>query len=398
MPGIILHQSEDKNKAQGTSRVLEIRKRRRRRRLKIFSTVIFVASLIAAYMLGALNVPMELAQNFYSDIIISMEPGEGFPVYADMQNFSNAAELGGGVAVLLNDELKIYSAKGNVLSTLPHGYINPVMNTGEDNICLYTVGGTNITVESRAEHIATKDFETPILIAELNGKDNIAVATKSKLEVFDDNFNSIWQWQTHNIVPLALEFSTNNKDFALATLNSENGFANCDIMFFNLNSGEINAEIKAEGVPLKMLYKSGELTVVFDTYAAVYNAKTGEEIYRYTYNYPSILSCHIDENANTAILIGNINYPGLTYFVVLNDKMEVVTENKLPASAESIKLADGNVYIMHDDYIEKYGLDNNYLGQLNTVDKPYAVVSANELLYITQKAILPLDINVPLVQ
>ncbi len=401
MPGLIqMPKAEEniKNSTQGTSRVMEIRKRRRRRRLKIFITVIFVICLVAAYIMGALNVPMELAQNLYSDIIISMEPGEGFPVYSNMQNFSSAEEIGGGVAVLESEELTIYSAKGNVLRTLPHSYINPIMSTGKDNVCIYTVGGTEITVESRTEHVGNYEIETPVFIAEMNNNDDIAVVSKSKLEVYDDNFNSIWQWQTQGIVPLALEFSNNDRDFALATLNSHSGLAHCDIYFFNKNSGEIKAQITAQGVPLKMMYEGDKLTVVFDKFTAVYSAKTGEELYRYTYSYPSVQSCDISENGNTAILIGNINYPGLTYFVVLDDDMTVLTEINVQASANAIKLAQNSAYVLYANYIEQYGYENNYIGKIETGNAPFSIVDANELLYITQESILPLDITVPLAQ
>ncbi len=378
---------------QTKSRVLEIRKKRRARYVRIFLTIILIGGIVLAYMLGALNTPMELAQQVIDDIIISMEQGDGFPVERKLHNFVNAQQMQGGVALIETDEFAIYSAKGNMLRTVPHSYANPVMSVGGNNVCIYAVGGSNLTVESRTQTLHKKEFESPILLAHMSSNDKLAVFTESQLEVFDADFNTLWSWQTPNIIPLDIEFSTDNKNFAVATLNSSQGAAHCDIRLFHLNKGEAVAQITAQGVPLAMHYNSNEFTVVFDTYTATYDVKTGAELGRYTYPFASIIAADIAENGNVAILFGDENYPSLTSFVLLDDEINMLYSKNVSYDAHFIKIVANNVYLLYNEKAEKYDVSGELLGQALIQDKPFDIVDASDLLYITQNGIFPLDMS-----
>ncbi len=383
---------------QNKNRIAEIRKRRRIRRIKAVFTVVLITSVFVAYVLGALNAPLEFLENTYSDIVISFEDGDGFPVYKEIQNMQSTSEIEGGVALLEDNELTIYSAKGNMLYSVAHNFVNPMMTTGKNNICIYSPGTTNIVVTSRTQTLTNKDYETPVLLAKMSNNNNLAIFTKSKLEIMDSKFNSIWSWQTSNIIPLAISFSNDNKNFAVATLNSQSGAANTNIFIFNLNSDEIKVQIIGEGLPIKMQYKQNKLHVIYDNYSAVYNTLTGEELARFNYDYPSVLSADIDEDGNVALLFGNANYPGLYSFAILDKDLNVVYSSSINHGANSVQIEDNNVFLIYDDKIEMYNLQGEFAGEQLTQNIPLSIVGAKELLFITQKAILPLDIVPHVVQ
>ncbi len=385
------------NSGQTSKKIKEIRKRRKIRRLRTFLILAILTLTISLYILGAFNVPLAAAEQIISDITIAVEPGDGFPVSRDMQNFVSSQQLEGGVGVMLNSELLIYSAKGNLLRTVPHNFANPVISASKNSICMYSIGGTRLSVEGRSQTEFTQEYDSPIQLATLSENGKLAVFTKSKLTIYSKYFNEVWTWQAPTQIPLGVQFAENDNNFAVATLNSENALTNTYIYLYNINSDVPTGTIDIKNaVPIKMAYSQNEFIVVCNTFTGVYNAKTGEKIAEYVYDISSVKSVSIDEKANVAILISMQNYPGITKLVIFDKHIENVVQLDVEPNADFVKITNNNVYLAYDDTIKIYtqqGDDNvwQYEKQLQAQQTVLDIIDANEMLYITESEIAPLN-------
>ncbi len=382
---------------QTSKKIQEIRRRRKARRLRTFIIFVLLALTVSLYILGAFNVPLAVGEQLINDIIIALEPGEGFPVFRDLQSFKLSDDLVNGAAVMLDSELLIYSAKGNLLRTVPHSYINPVISTSNNSVCMYSTGGARLSVESRTQTKFTHEYTSAIQLAKLSQSGNLAVFTKNELVVYDKYFNEVWSWQAPTQIPLGIEFAKSNNNFAVATLNTENALTNTYIYLYNINSGTALGTITAQNaMPIKMAYTQNELIVVYNTFTAVYDAKTGEKKAEYVYDIAAVSSVDIDESGNVAILFKTENYPGLTKLVLCDKLLETVVELNVQSDASYVKFADGFAHLVYEKEIETYEKQQQtdtwqLLKKQNTNDVVFDIIDANVPLYVTQSGILPID-------
>ncbi|MEG2931513.1 MAG: DUF5711 family protein, partial [Ruthenibacterium sp.] len=214
---------ENAQSSGNKNRVAEIRRRRRLRKLRVTVLCVVLTAMVFAYFMGAFGAPLALMGDVVDSLQISMTPGEGFPVNFTLTGYVTAETLSGGFAALGDRELMVYSAQGNLLRRVPHGYARPCMTSGRSRVCVYSRGDTELTVESRTRNLFTRTFENPILLAEMSRNGTLAVFTKKQLEVFDPLFESIWTWNNVSELPLAMAFGNDNKTLAVASLYSGGG-------------------------------------------------------------------------------------------------------------------------------------------------------------------------------
>lgn len=375
-----------------TERIMEIRRRRRLRKLRATVICVVLTAMVFAYFMGAFGAPLALLGDAVDSVKIALRPAAGFPVHLSQTGYAAGTPLAGGFAIMGSRELAMYSAQGNLLRRVPHGYARPCMTAGSNRVCMYSRGDTTLSVESRTRNLFTHTFGEQITLAEMSPNGSLAVFTKTTLEVFDPLFESIWAWKNSNEIPLAMAFASDNKRLAVATILSNAGGVGTTLHFFNVRSDTEQATATVwSGTPVLLRHFGGKLLAVFDTFTAVYNTKDGAELARYDYGARLLQSASVDEAGRVALLFGDVKYPGTTTAAALDAQLVQTGSVVVGSAATSVSLSHKLVHVLTSDSVLTYGLDGVQTATLRLETKPFAVLDARKSLLVTADAVRELD-------
>ncbi len=374
--------------AHHNPRIAEIRRQKKAKRARVLITFILSVVLVFCYFLGLFERVLSSVGEFANTVTYYFMSPQEFPVNVPIVNVSKAQKITSSFAVLGDSELIIYNNTGNILRRVPHGFNTPIMSTSDTRVCLYSIGDDEITVHARDKTLFSHTFDTAVLNATMSESGKLAVFTQNSLEIFNEAYESIWKWSDVSEIPLALSFDSNNKNFAVALLNSQNGMLTTDIHFYATNSSERLASIEnSEGIPIKMQYINRGLLIVYDTFTAYYNKNTGEEIARYNYDEKIFQSASVNENGEIALLFGDSNYPEITQIVVLNENLESVASEFIGQTASAIDYIERNIYIYLHSSILVYDENAMFVQEVKTEQTPVQLIKSNNLLLLLQNSI-----------
>ena len=281
-------------------RIEQIRRRKSEKRLRRAVLAVLVLTGIFLYLGGVFAGSI----NFFSDLLdtakITLLPGDGWPATLDIEGLVDAKPLGGGVALCGKSELQLYSPTAKLLRTVQHGYAEPAMVTGNARVCVYNRGGKELRVESRSRTLATKSYDYPILTVGMSPGGTMAVATKAErylasITVYSPTFDEIYYAYLAENYPLALAVSQDGKHLAIACMQVENGSFGTRLLLYDMTKSDTTAGQTvvdiADNAPLQLRYlPTGELVVVCDGFAGIYNAETGQQASRYDYGGRTLLA------------------------------------------------------------------------------------------------------------
>ncbi len=366
-------------------RILEIRRQKKAKQIWFFTILIIICLVLFSYFLGFLEAPLASFGEFTDTVSYYFMPAQTMPINVPITGASKAEKLIGTFAVVGDKELIIYTDNGNVIRRVPHGFVNPIISASDTRVCLYNRGYNNISVEGRDKTLFTHTFETPVIYTQMSNNGTLAVYTQNSLYVFDEKYNNIWTWNNTNDIPLSIAFEDNNKNFAVALLSSNGGALSTQVIFYSTRHEQAIANFNAsEGIPLLMQYTSEGLLIVYDSYTALYNKNTGEEIARYNYNEKILQSVKTNEYNNIALLFGDENYPGITEFEIINAKLEYQSGANIGEVATGIDFIDNNVYIYLKNAVWQYDLNGDLLHKYNTQKTPVQIINTADLILLTE--------------
>lgn len=292
--------SKKKQPKSDMPRIEQIRRRKSEKRLRRAVLAVLVLTGVFLYLGGVFAGSI----NFFGDLLdtakITLLPGDGWPATLDIEGLVDAKPLGGGVALCGKSELQLYSPTAKLLRTVQHGYAEPAMVTGNARVCVYNRGGKELRVESRSRTLATKSYDYPILTVGMSPGGTMAVATKAErylasITVYSPTFDEIYYAYLAENYPLALAVSQDGKHLAIACMQVENGSFGTRLLLYDMTksdtaAGQTVVDI-ADNAPLQLRYlPTGELVVVCDGFAGIYNAETGQQAARYDYGGRTLLA------------------------------------------------------------------------------------------------------------
>ena len=140
-----------------------------------------------------------------------------------------------------------------------------------------------------------------------------------------------------------------------------------------------------QGLPLKIQYLStSEVLVIYDTFAAVYAAADGAELYRYDYGGRTLQSAAVSAGKNAVLLFGDGAHGATTQLTVLDAALAVAGTAAPGERVQGVAASRTHAFVLTNDGVLCYGLDGTFAGMVVTEKKPLAVVAAKKPLMLTQ--------------
>ena len=315
---------------------------------------------------------------------IALTPSPGYPVSFTLSGYQNALPLAGGFVAVGDKDLAIYSAGGNEVRRIQHGYGRPAITAGNTRVCVYNRAGKELRVESRSRTLFENKFDDAIQLCAMSPNGTLAVFTKSKLYVYDPMFENIYTFQTQDL-PTALAFAGDNRQFAAGCPYAEGGALGGTVYLMDTRKDEYVTIRNTEGMPVKIQYlTNAEVLVLYDTYAAVYDTADGTELYRYSYGGRTLQSAAISAGKNAVLLFGDGVHGALTQLTILDATLSEAGSADVNERASGVAASRTGAFVLTNDGVLSYGLDGVFYGATVTEAKPLAMVNGRKLLLLEQ--------------
>lgn len=392
-------QGEEKRRRAPKSdmpRIEQIRRKKREKRLRAAAVLVLVLAAILAYLGGLLAPSINFFSNLLDSARIALSPGEGWPQKIEPDSLADAYSLSGGLALLDNSDLVMYSSTGRQLRRIPHGYASPAVAVGGARAVLYDRGGTDLRVESRPRTLLTRQTDYAILTAGCSDNGSFAVATRAErytaqITIYDPSFNEIYFCYLAQDIPMLLSFSDNSRYLAAACMDVEGGSFGSRIHLYDTHSTEAGAVFRVDALPLQMIWLSdASLLVVTDSFAAVYNTADGAETARYSYGGESLLYAD-SYRGNLALCFGDESRHSVSRAVVVDQNMQLLAQFDLGYAVRDILLTSAHLEILGRDEVRQYDLTGVNTGTLALDDEGEFLVRGKKTYCVTAKEILQLS-------
>ena len=118
------------------ARIERIRRRKRMRRIRAAAVCAVLLAAVLAYFTGIYGASLALLGDAVDSIGIALTPSPGYPVSFTLSGYQNALPLAGGFVAVGDKDLAIYSAGGNEVRRIQHGYGRPAITAGNTRVCV----------------------------------------------------------------------------------------------------------------------------------------------------------------------------------------------------------------------------------------------------------------------
>ena len=362
------------------------RRRRRRRALLVLLLVLLLA--VAAVISGAAGSAAAFAGDGLESLSLYLQRGGGWPASTGIRSPLRIEALAGGFVELDSEDVAIYSAYGTKVRTIQPGYARPALAVGNTRFVLYDRGGTSLRTESRTASLDALTTDMPILLCAMSQNGTLAVVTESdryaaQLDVYNPSLRGIYTWKMTQDqgTPIALAFAADNHRFAAGTVAASGGQLCAQVYLMDTAHSEMGVCYTADAgsliLQLHWLTPSRVLAV-FDTYAAVLNASTGEAVARYDFGGATLQGASVNDRT-TALLLA---VHGGNRLVVLDSDLNIAGESDA-GQALGVCCTDTAVYLWDVGSVSAYAPDGGCKWARDLDSRPLAVLNAAQPLLFT---------------
>ncbi len=384
-------ENESQPKGAALTRIGELRRRRKLRHIRKVLLIALLAVGLLIYFTGVWRKAFTAAGDLADNIQIAFSPEPGWPARTGIPEIIQLEPLSGGFAELGQRDLVIYSPGGRRLRSIQHGYARPAFSAGNGRLCLYNRSGNELRIESRTRSLDIKEFDQPILLAEMSQNGSVAVVTGSRqglaeLTVLDPTmkFRYGFNLTEETGMPSRIAFAADNRRFAVACLTADNGSLSTNLYFLDTRSSDIVANVTVSGSQVLDMHWINEesLLVIYRGMAAVYDAANGEEKAVFSYGGRPLAASSVC-GQNTALLFSQPMTDAPARLVVLDPGMQVLADVQVPSPAQKVVCTRTKVYVLRKTSVAAYTLAGEWLWETQLDAPVLAVLDAKEPLVFT---------------
>lgn len=357
-----------------------LRAQKRRRKMQLTAVVTVILAAVLFYITGLYGTSIALLGDAMDTIAIVLQPRKGWPEKTAMNSIFDAQPVQGGFLVLGENDLALYSDYGNSLRKIQHGFARPAISVGSTRFCLYSRTGSELRIENRSRTLYTKNFEQPIVAAEM-GKDNsVGVLTRSarytgELILYNREFEEIFHWYATEKegTPYLLSFTQNTNRAAVGCLAPNQGVMGLNIQLLDTTKDKplnLVSLGNCKGYRLEWI-SDNTLLVITDQFCVLLDDK-GKEKARYTYDGRTLLTADT-VGKNTALLFKDGT------LVLLNEKLKVSAQ-KLSPKTKKVVATNKRAYTIQDNVVEEFSWSGELIGTQELQGKVSTLLQAKDMM------------------
>lgn len=375
------------------AKIEQMRRKRIARKRRFMAVIVVIIALVIAYFTGIYGASLALLGDVVDTMYSAINRGAGWPIKHTVANMQAAAPLAGGVAILGETDLTIYSPTGKLLRNMQHGYGNAEISVSNTRVCLYNRSGKELKIESRSRTLHKATYEQSVLLAKMAENGSYAVVTesagyKTEMAVYNSLFDVVLQWYSAEDMPITLALDRTGKSVAAGCITTFDGGLNSIIYMFKVGEDTPVAEITTQDtIPLKMEYlQNGDLAVVYDSYAAVYSAKDGTQVAWYDFLGKSLQSAEISNKELTLHFAGDVQ-DAAAQVVLLDKTLTPLATMAINEKVQNITLTRQNIFAVLPQSVITYNLEGTLIAQTPLTSQGFEILDGASTLLVSSDSI-----------
>ena len=248
------------------------------------------------------------------DIFKLPKKSEGFPIKIENEKIKaqNLKLVNGNIVLVSNTSYKCFNKNGNLISSMPHSFFEPVLKTCEDKILIFDLNNGNLQIGFKSTPIDKIKFENKIMAASIANDATYAVAYltlagSSNLEIFKAlNKEPIYkkQFLDEYIADIALDKSS--KIIALLINNVESGEIVSKINVIDIKNQKEKFKIESKNNMMFFIdFISNKYALALgDNELIVVNAKNGKHK-NYNFQNKKLSAFCVNKNVGFAVALSS---------------------------------------------------------------------------------------------
>jgi len=348
---------------------------------KSFFRRLIIAAAIISFLSVSFYTVYTIAQSALNkEVTHGKLRDENVILYFEDSQINKGFGLSDGNIVLTTNSLVSFKSDGSVRSSDKLGYSNPLVKSKSGNYIVFERSTGKFAIMNRMGVVYHSDGGDEIINADIAKNGNYAIITRktqasSVLSVYSSSNKLLFQWECTDEYLSQAALSKNGKTVAVSSIGVKNGEAYSKIMFFNLDSTDVEGAFEYTGESAYVIRFIGnkELSVITDKSYMIADLRSMESQV-ISYDYDVVDGYAFADNNSAAILkkaFGTLD----KYILILQSARQVImflsddganwNDHKLLFTAEE---KSGLTY-----YSTIVGLDDEASDDFNTVGHKFGV-------------------------
>lgn len=336
------------------------RKRRRKYHLRRLTAALFALAAVLLIVLAIGGINMYTFRDIGDFFAAAFAKEAEYPLMLESAKALKALELKNAFAVLTGSELIVKGSRGGELLRVGHNLNYPVMQANGARILLYDSGNRVFSVYNRTSRLFADESEYPIIAGAI-ASDGAAVIltrgdrTTAQLRVLSGkSYTTLFTWYGARGFPYGCGIAENGREAYVLTSAAAGGGITTTFTLIDVPAKEQRAEIRLDGIVLKVYEAGSKYIAVTDKGAFLINKEKVEAAY--PFSKVPVLDVS-KEGGLLAVAFGDNRQPDINFILILTEKLEEVRVIEGPGPVDDIYmrsdklllLSQGRVYVILQD-------------------------------------------------
>lgn len=365
-PEDIEMKSRTKGKRTASARpeltVVKGRKHEKRRSLMLIGFIIIL--LIAVYLIILAFHPVGVIE-YFSSLYKTIGTGGGYDVPLGAQDISDCERKGDYYYLVTETDIKCINNNGKSISSVSHGFADPVCSTAETRYIVYGQGEKTVKAYSFDRELFARAFDEQIICTDICDSGVYAVATHangydSVVYVFDRNNKPLFEWYSSDGIVSSLRLTSDGKRLIVSAFTADQGQLNTYINVFDFSSADPEYRFTFQNEMIYRIYllSNSRACAVSENSVHFLNIKDGT-VSSQTADYSNYIAESIDGGL---VIVSNLAANSERNSVtVYNRKGGIDTQISLELPVNDIAVRNGSFYILSDSALIRMNRDGEIL-------------------------------------
>lgn len=332
---------------------------------KSFFRRLIIAAAIISFLSVSFYTVYTIAQSALNkEVTHGQLKDENVILYFEDSQINKGFGLSDGNIVLTTNSLVSFKSDGSVRSSDKLGYSNPLVKSKSGNYIVFERSTGKFAIMNRMGVAYHSDGGDEIINADIAKNGNYAIITRktqasSVLSVYSFSNKLLFQWECTDEYLSQAALSKNGKTVAVSSIGVKNGEAYSKIMFFNLDSTDVEGAFEYTGESAYVIRFIGnkELSVITDKSYMIADLRSMESQV-ISYDYDVVDGYAFADNNSAAILKKAFGTLDKYILTVIDKNGEKKFEKEFDKDIVDFKIDDKNVYVMMTGEIVVYSISS----------------------------------------
>ena len=332
---------------------------------KSFFRRLIIAAAIISFLSVSFYTVYTIAQSALNkEVTHGQLKDENVILYFEDSQINKGFGLSDGNIVLTTNSLVSFKSDGSVRSSDKLGYSNPLVKSKSGNYIVFERSTGKFAIMNRMGVVYHSDGGEEIINADIAKNGNYAIITRktqasSVLSVYSSSNKLLFQWECTDEYLSQAALSKNGKTVAVSSIGVKNGEAYSKIMFFNLDSTDVEGSFEYTGESAYVIRFIGnkELSVITDKSYMIADLRSMESQV-ISYDYDVVDGYAFADNNSAAILKKAFGTLDKYILTVIDKNGEKKFEKEFDKDIVDFKIDDKNVYVMMTGEIVVYSISS----------------------------------------